>query len=97
MIDLVCQQIPKCVVRNADSAKDGIAVTLDRRPLKTPSGNTLILPHGKRLAAALIASEWENQDKVLKPHTLPMVRQAGIRASCWVCDVYTDKSRQQSY
>ena len=56
--------------------KDGIAVTLDNRALKTPSGETLILPHKKRLAAALIANEWENQDKVLKPHALPMVCNA---------------------
>ncbi|KAL5529106.1 hypothetical protein ACEPAG_5080 [Sanghuangporus baumii] len=55
---------------------NGIAVTLDRRALKTPSGNTLILPQEKRLAAALIANEWENQDKVLRPHTLPMTSLA---------------------
>ncbi|KAL5511522.1 ATP12 [Sanghuangporus vaninii] len=59
-----------------DDRPDGIAVTLDRRALKTPSGNTIILPHEKRLAAALIANEWENQDKVLRPHTLPMTSLA---------------------
>jgi ATP synthase mitochondrial F1 complex assembly factor 2 len=48
-------------------------VTLDKRPLKTPSGKTLALPHSKHLAATLIATEWENQDKVLKAHALPMV------------------------
>lgn len=52
---------------------DGIAVTLDKRALKTPSGQTLLLPENKRLVAALIASEWENQETVLKPHALPMV------------------------
>lgn len=55
------------------SIKDGIAVTLDRRALKTPSGNTLLIPHDKRLVAALIANEWENQDKVIKAHALPVV------------------------
>ncbi|EJD05961.1 ATP12-domain-containing protein [Fomitiporia mediterranea MF3/22] len=63
-----------------DTRSDGIAVTLDRRALKTPSGNILILPHEKRLAAALIANEWENQDKVLKPHALPMATSRAIDA-----------------
>lgn len=53
--------------------EEGITVTLDHRPLKTPSGNVLLLPPSERLIAALIAHEWENQDKVLKPHTLPVV------------------------
>ena len=51
------------------------AVTLDGRPLKTPSGNKLLVPRHKKLAATLIASEWENQDTLLKPHALPMVCQ----------------------
>jgi len=43
------------------------------RALKTPSGNTLLLPKDKRLVATLIANEWENQEILLKPHALPMV------------------------
>lgn len=54
--------------------KDGFAILLDSRALKTPSGNTLVIPREKRLAAALIANEWNNQEKVLKPHALPIVR-----------------------
>ncbi|CDO74875.1 hypothetical protein BN946_scf185004.g25 [Trametes cinnabarina] len=50
----------------------GYAVTLDKRPLRTPGGKPLIIPPEKRLVAALIASEWENQETVLKPHALPM-------------------------
>ncbi|KAI0350069.1 ATP12-domain-containing protein [Trametes cingulata] len=50
----------------------GYAVTLDKRPLKTPGGKALIIPPEKRLVAALVASEWENQETVLKPHALPM-------------------------
>ncbi|KAI8998991.1 ATP12-domain-containing protein [Trametes punicea] len=50
----------------------GYAVTLDKRPLKTPGGKPLIIPPEKRLVAALVASEWENQETVLKPHALPM-------------------------
>ena len=56
-----------------ETRKDGIAITLDNRALKTPSGNTLLLPHNKNLVATLIATEWENQTTVLKPHALPMV------------------------
>ncbi len=55
------------------SLAEGITVTLDQRTLKTPSGNVLVLPHRKHLIAALIAHEWENQEKALKPHALPMV------------------------
>ncbi|KAM5535615.1 hypothetical protein V8D89_010782 [Ganoderma adspersum] len=54
----------------------GYAVTLDKRPLRTPSGNRLIIPLEKRLVAALIASEWENQTILLKPHALPMTSLA---------------------
>lgn len=55
-----------------DIRNDGIAVTLDKRALKTPSGNTLLLPKEKRLAATAIANEWENQEIFLKQHALPM-------------------------
>lgn len=58
---------------DTDTRTDGIAVTLDKRALKTPDGHTLLLPEKKRLAATLIANEWENQETVLKPHALPMV------------------------
>lgn len=53
---------------------NGIAVTLDARALKMPSGKTLLLPQTKNLLASLIAAEWENQEILLKPHALPMVR-----------------------
>ncbi|KIJ68935.1 hypothetical protein HYDPIDRAFT_79686 [Hydnomerulius pinastri MD-312] len=59
-----------------DTRTDGIAVTLDKRALKTPSGNTLLLPENKRLVATLIANEWENQETLLKPHALPMTSVA---------------------
>lgn len=50
-----------------------LEVTLDGRPLKTPDGNKLRLPPQKKVLAALIANEWDIQDKALKPHTLPLV------------------------
>lgn len=53
---------------------DGLlAITLDKRPLKTPSGHRLLVPERKRLVATLIASEWDNQASVIKHHALPMV------------------------
>ncbi|RDX52663.1 ATP12-domain-containing protein [Lentinus brumalis] len=65
----------------------GYVVTLDKRPLKTPSGKRLIVPPEKRLVAALIASEWENQKTLLKPHALPMTSLAS-RA----LDAFEDKA-----
>lgn len=53
---------------------DAHTVTLDKRPLKTPAGKTLLLPERKALLATLIAHEWETQEILLKPHALPMVR-----------------------
>jgi ATP synthase F1 complex assembly factor 2 len=52
---------------------DSLIVTLDKRPLKTPSGNTLLLPSKKTLLASLIAAEWDHQVTLLKPHALPVV------------------------
>ncbi|KAF8894692.1 hypothetical protein BD779DRAFT_1502408 [Infundibulicybe gibba] len=49
-----------------------LGVTLDGRTLKTPAGNPLLLPPRKTLLATLIAAEWDHQEKLLKPHTLPM-------------------------
>jgi ATP synthase F1 complex assembly factor 2 len=50
-----------------------LSVTLDSRPLKTPSGKKLLLPAEKSLLATLIAAEWEHQEVLLKPHALPLV------------------------
>jgi len=55
---------------------DSFSITLDSRPLKTPAGKPLLLPRSKRLAAALIVTEWENQRNVLKLHALPMTSLA---------------------
>lgn len=53
--------------------EDFYTVLLDNRALKTPSGNTLLLPPQKSLVAALVAAEWESQETLLKHHALPMV------------------------
>ncbi|KAJ7694221.1 hypothetical protein B0H17DRAFT_1058254 [Mycena rosella] len=52
--------------------QDAYTVMLDHRALKTPSGNTLLVPPQKSLVATLVAAEWENQETLLKPHALPM-------------------------
>ncbi|WWC65308.1 uncharacterized protein I303_107925 [Kwoniella dejecticola CBS 10117] len=55
-----------------ESESGGLQVTLDHRALKTPGGSKLVIPAERRLLALLIANEWENQDEVLKQHTLPV-------------------------
>ncbi|KLT40605.1 ATP12-domain-containing protein [Cutaneotrichosporon oleaginosum] len=59
-----------------DPEGPGFLVTLDHRPLKSPAGTKLVLPKDRRLLAALIAHEWENQDQVLKQHALPLTSLA---------------------
>ncbi|TCD65620.1 ATP synthase complex assembly protein atp12 [Steccherinum ochraceum] len=55
---------------------EALAVTLDKRPLKTPSGNQLVFPKSRVVAATLVASEWENQETLLKQHSLPLTSLA---------------------
>ena len=71
----------------------GYAVTLDKRPLRTPGGKPLIIPPEKRLVAALVASEWENQETVLKPHALPMVSRVLLLCQAGLPKTY---NRRQS-
>ena len=56
-----------------EEREDAFAVRLDKRPLKTPSGNQLLFPKSRRVAATLVASEWDNQETLLKQHSLPLV------------------------
>ncbi|CAE6462478.1 unnamed protein product [Rhizoctonia solani] len=49
-----------------------LTVTLDKRALRTPEGAKLEIPSSHRLLATLVAIEWENQEKLIKPHALPM-------------------------
>ncbi|KAF9977146.1 ATP synthase complex assembly protein atp12 [Actinomortierella ambigua] len=51
---------------------DQIAVTLDKRVLKTPTGNPIILPIAQKNLAKMIAGEWQGQRTLLKSHSLPM-------------------------
>lgn len=72
-----------------DKRGDSLAVTLDNRALKTPSGKPLLVPASKSLLATLIAAEWDHQKKLIKPHALPVVSSCspftwGIPISCFV-------------
>ncbi len=54
--------------------KDGFAITLDDRPIRTPSGRQVIVP--VREIAGLIVAEWEAQHEFIDPLTMPMTRFA---------------------
>ncbi|TFK27398.1 ATP12-domain-containing protein [Coprinopsis marcescibilis] len=51
---------------------NNLVVTLDKRAVKTPEGNTLLLEPDQKLLAALVATEWDNQEKIIKPFALPI-------------------------
>jgi chaperone required for assembly of F1-ATPase len=52
----------------------GFAVTLDGKPLKTPSGRTVVVP--ARAIADAIAEEWRAQQETIDPLTMPLTRFA---------------------
>ena len=58
----------------AGEAADGFTVTLDGRPIKTPSGRVVAIP--VRPIADAIAAEWEAQAETIDPLTMPMTRFA---------------------
>ena len=55
-------------------ADDGFAITLDGRPIKTPSGRIVSVP--SRVIADEIAGEWKAQKETIDPLTMPMTRFA---------------------
>ena len=52
----------------------GFAVTLDGRPIKTPSGRIVAVP--SRAIAEAMAGEWEAQAETIDPLTMPLTRLA---------------------
>jgi len=52
----------------------GHTVTLDGKPIRTPSGHTVILP--VRILAQEIAAEWNAQSDIIDPLTMPLTRFA---------------------
>src|SRR5712692_7240746 len=55
-------------------APDGFAVTLDDKPVRTPSGRPLIARH-REIADAMVA-EWDAQKEFMDPLTMPLTRFA---------------------
>src|SRR5947199_8666490 len=53
---------------------DGFAVTLDDKPIRTPSGRHVVVPV-REIAEAIVA-EWEAQKEFIDPLTMPMTRFA---------------------
>jgi chaperone required for assembly of F1-ATPase len=55
-------------------AEGGFTVTLDGKPIKTPSGKVVVVP--KRAIADAIAAEWAAQGETIDPLTMPLTRFA---------------------
>ena len=55
-------------------AAEGFAITLDDKPIRTPSGRQVVVP--AREIADAIAAEWEAQQEFINPLTMPMTRFA---------------------
>src|SRR5437762_6442396 len=56
------------------SAAAGFTVTLDDKPVRTPSRRALVAP--TREIAEAIAAEWAAQTDVINPMTMPLTRLA---------------------
>jgi chaperone required for assembly of F1-ATPase len=63
---------------------DGFAITLDDKPVRTPSGRALVAPSLD--IADAIAAEWEAQKEFINPLTMPLTRVANS-----VVDAVTDR------
>jgi len=55
-------------------APGGFAITLDERPIRTPSGRPVVAP--TREIADAIAAEWNAQQEIIDPLTMPSTRFA---------------------
>src|SRR5471032_877783 len=51
---------------------DGFTITLDDKPIRTPSGRALIAP--TRAIAEAMSAEWEAQQETIDPLTTPLTR-----------------------
>lgn len=58
----------------AIEGKDGFVITLDDKPIRTPSGRQVTVP--VRAIADAIVAEWEAQQEFIDPLTMPMTRFA---------------------
>ena len=55
-------------------ADGGFTVTLDGKPIKTPSGRMVVVPCAR--LAEMIAAEWNAQGELIDPLTMPLTRFA---------------------
>jgi chaperone required for assembly of F1-ATPase len=55
-------------------ADGGFTVTLDGKPIKTPSGKVVVVP--RREIAEAISAEWDAQQETIAPLTMPLTRFA---------------------
>ncbi|KAJ3129071.1 ATP synthase complex assembly protein atp12 [Nowakowskiella sp. JEL0407] len=70
-LEFHCNEFWKSVA--VESSDDGyFYISLDKKPLKSPSGNIIKLSPNQEIIANLVAAEWESQEKQLKSSTLPM-------------------------
>jgi len=53
---------------------DGFAITLDDKPVRTPSGRPLVAPN-REIADGIVA-EWDAQQETIDPRTMPLTRFA---------------------
>jgi chaperone required for assembly of F1-ATPase len=58
----------------AVESPDGFAITLDGRSVRTPSGRALVAPI-RGIADAIVA-EWDSQQELINPLTMPLTRFA---------------------
>ena len=58
----------------AEACDEGFTVLLDGRPVRTPAKAPLAVP--TRAMAEAIAGEWDAQEKVIDPRTMPVTRGA---------------------
>ncbi|KAF8315254.1 ATP12-domain-containing protein [Clavulina sp. PMI_390] len=72
-------------ITEADGKFRLLTIMLDKRTLKTPDGRPLRVPSSKRGLAAVVAQEWEAQEKVTKHHALPATSLV-----CNALDLYED-------
>lgn len=59
---------------NVDAVEGGFAVRLDGRGVKTPAKTPLVVP--THAMAQAIAAEWDAQQGLVRPETMPMTRMA---------------------
>jgi chaperone required for assembly of F1-ATPase len=71
-------------------AEGGFSVTLDGRPIRTPTGRMVIVPNAE--IAAAMSREWQAQGETIDPLTMPLTRFANsvVEAVAGRADVVAD-------